>query len=296
MDILRWFSAALLTAAMPLPQSAAAAASVLEPSDKWVLNYADDSCRLARTFGQGDDQVVLILDQYQPAGLMDLSLVGKRFGWLGPNRVRFSSTFGPGLPSGDFRDAIMGTVGPAKATIVMSGPRDILNRPMVRKTAGVTDEYFPTTPEQEAAVTELRIAASSIRLTLHTGSMGAPLKAMGKCLSDLVQAWELDPAQQAALSKRAAPSGQPGSWLTSNDYPPGPLANGASAIVRFRLMVGADGVPTKCFVQQATMSPEFIKLTCDLLVKRARFSPALDALGKPVPSYYTNSVRWLASL
>ena len=59
-------------------------------------------------------------------------------------------------------------------------------------------------------------------------------------------------------------------------------------------MVSAEGVPTKCAIQQATSSPEFTKLTCDLLVKRARFSPALDRDGKPVASFYTNSVRWLA--
>ncbi|NML94723.1 hypothetical protein HHL27_13695 [Novosphingobium sp. TW-4] len=70
---------------------------------------------------------------------------------------------------------------------------------------------------------------------------------------------------------------------------------GASAIVYFRLMVGPDGNPTGCHIQQATNSPEFTDFTCKLLMKRARFAPALDAAGNPTASYYTNSVRWLAS-
>ena len=277
-----------------LPQAARAADKVLEPSDKWVLNYANDSCRLARAFGKDDDKVVLVLDQFMPAGTMDLSLIGKRLGRFGSNRVPLSSTFGPGLPAGEFREALTGTLGPAKTAILMTGPRDILNRPLAHKSGEPSEEILPTTPAQEVAITEVRIAASSMRLTLRTGSMGAPLAAMRTCITSLVKDWGLDPAQQDALTKRVSPLGKPGTWLTPSDYPAGALAMGASAVVRFRIMVGADGVPTKCFVQQATMSPEFIKLTCDLLVKRARFSPALDRDGKPVASFYTNSVRWLA--
>lgn len=285
--------AALLAIIAFLPLSARAAETVLEPSDKWVLNYANDSCRLARSFGKDDDQVVLILDQYQPAGVMDLSLVGTRFKRFTVPRVPVSVTFGPALPAGELRDGITGTLGPEKTAIIMTGPRDILNRSTSHRVAGTLEEWQHSTAEQQAAITEAHIAVSSMRFTLHTGSLKAPLDAMRTCMANLVRDWGLDPAQQYALSRRVAVKGMPGTWLTSNDYPKGALAKGENAIVRFRMMVGADGMPTQCFVQQATMSPEFIKLTCDLLMKRARFTPALDAAGKPVASFYTNAVRWL---
>ncbi|MFM9934713.1 MAG: energy transducer TonB [Novosphingobium sp.] len=291
MALIRQYCASLLIALALLPQAAQAAQPVLEPLDKWVLNYADDSCRLARTFGKNEDKVLLVLDQFMPAGLLDLSLIGKRFGRFAENRVSLSSTFGPDLPAGEFQDALTGTVGPDKTAILMIGGRYLLNRVQVK---GASDELFSTTKEQEDAVTELRIAASSMLITLHTGSMGPPLAAMRTCISDLVKTWGLDPAQQEALGRRPVPTTKPNTWLTSPDYPKEPLAKGASAIVRFRIMVGADGLPTKCVIQQATLSPEFTKLTCDLLMRRARFSPALDRAGKPVASFYTNSVRWLA--
>lgn len=275
-----------------LPQAARAAEPVLEPIDKWVLSYSEDSCRLARAFGTNDDKVILVMDQFMPAGILDLSLIGKRLGRFDSNHVPLIATFGPGLPAGQSRDAITGTVGPDKTTILMIGGRDLLNRPLVK---GASDELFVTTKEQEAAVTELHIDASARRLKLHTGSLASPLAAMRTCIADLVKTWGLDPAQQEALSKRPVPTTSPTKWLTPNDYPKGPLAIGASAIVRFRIMVGADGLPTKCAIQQATLSPEFTKLTCDLLMRRARFTPALDHEGKPIASFYTNSVRWLAS-
>lgn len=274
-----------------LPGSAWAAETVLEPLDKWVLSYSEDSCRLARAFGTNDDKIVLVIDQFMPAGIFDLSLIGKRLGRFEKNRVELIATFGPGLPAGEAHDALTGKVGPDHTTILMIGGRDLLNRHAVK---GASDEFFPTTKEQEAAVTELHIAIGARRTLLRTGSMASPLVAMRACIADLVKTWGLDPAQQDALTRRPVPVASPAKWLTPNDYPKGPLSIGASAIVRFRIMVGADGLPTKCAIQQATLSPEFTKLTCDLLMARARFTPALDRDGKPVASFYTNSVRWLA--
>lgn len=291
MAMIRQYCAALLMALALLPGAARAADKVLEPLDKWVLNYADDSCRLARAFGTKDAKVVLVMDQFMPAGMLDLSLIGKPLGRFSDNRVSLTATFGPGLPPGESREAITGTVGPDKTTILMIGPRDLFNRNAVK---GDSDELFPTTTEQEAAVTELRIAGPTLRLTLHTGPMAQPLAAMRTCISDLVKTWGLDPVQQETLSRRPVPTLSPGKWLYSADYPKSALDMGASAIIRFRIMVGADGLPTKCAVQQATLSPDFIKLTCELLMRRARFVPALDRDGKPVASFYTNSVRWLA--
>lgn len=292
--IRRYCTVLFIALALLLPQAASAAEIVLEPADKWVLSYAEDSCRLARAFGKDAGRVVLVLDQFQPEGAMDVSLVGKRFGHSPLSRTGLTVTFGPDLPKGELREALLGTLGPDKTTIIMAGPRDLFNRTSKRASDDQSDAMSNTTPEQEAAITEVRFTTSTMRLALKTGSMRAPLDAMRTCMTDLVKTWGLDPVQQAALSARATATTKPGLWLRPEDYPSGPLFFGASAIVRFRMMVGADGVPTQCFIQQATNSPEFIKLTCDLLMKRARFSPARDRVGKPVASYYTNSVRWLA--
>lgn len=294
MEIFRRPCAVSLIALALVPQASQAAETVLEPVDKWVLSYAEDSCRLVRAFGKDDDRVVLVLDQFQPGGEMDLSLVGKRFGRSPLSRTGLTATFGPGLPKAQLHDALLGTLGPDKTTIIMAGPRDLLNRTRKRTSDDPSDELRTVTPEQEAAITEVRFTTSTMRLTLKTGSMGAPLGAMRTCMTNLVKEWGLDPAQQEALSARAVATTKPGMWLKPEDYPSGPLFMGASAAIRFRMMVGADGVPTHCFIQQATNSPEFTKLTCDLLMKRVRFTPALDREGKPVASYYTNSVRWLA--
>jgi hypothetical protein len=72
------------------------------------------------------------------------------------------------------------------------------------------------------------------------------------------------------------------------------LAKGKSGITPFRLMVDATGEPTACIIQVPGNAP-FDKMTCDVLMRRAHFDPALDANGRPVPSYYLNSIRWMTA-
>ncbi len=38
---------------------------------------------------------------------------------------------------------------------------------------------------------------------------------------------------------------------------------------------------------------KFDDATCAALMRRVRFTPALDAKGQPVPSFYLNTVRWI---
>ncbi len=285
------FGVGLLLAAPLLSASSTWAADEVqvEPSSSWSMEYTPDSCLLKRTFGSGEEQVLLQFDQFDPARPPTILVSGKQFGQFSTATARVIATFGPGLQEGESAEAVVGTLGPERTPLLMLGKRDLLNR----SSLGSTPEFAAPTSEQVAAVTQLRLDAGSVRLMLKRGSLGAPLKAMKTCLDALVRDWGFDPEQQASLTKRVTPTGQPGLWMTSRDYPKRAIAKGERGTVRFRIMVGADGVPTQCFIPRTTMSPDFITLTCDLLMKRARFSSALDREGRPVASYYVNTVHWV---
>ena len=49
----------------------------LQPSGKWIVDYAVDSCRLARNFGDGDRQVALLVDQFEPGDWLRIKFAGK---------------------------------------------------------------------------------------------------------------------------------------------------------------------------------------------------------------------------
>jgi len=49
----------------------------LEPTSKWVLDYANERCTLLRNFGQGDKAVLLRMDSFGSRGNFRVTLSGK---------------------------------------------------------------------------------------------------------------------------------------------------------------------------------------------------------------------------
>jgi periplasmic protein TonB len=92
--------------------------------------------------------------------------------------------------------------------------------------------------------------------------------------------------------KGAVPKGRPGEWASDNDYPTRALQLGQEGVTGFHLAIGTDGKVTDCQITKSSGSPELDKTTCDLMRRRARFTPATDGDGNPAAGSYTSSVRW----
>ena len=76
-------SCAVGAAALLLPVGAASAPKEplrLQPVSKWNVHYADDSCRMSRVFGEGDQQVAFIAERYRPSDALRISFIGKPAG------------------------------------------------------------------------------------------------------------------------------------------------------------------------------------------------------------------------
>ena len=88
------------------------------------------------------------------------------------------------------------------------------------------------------------------------------------------------------------PTGNPGLWVTSNDYPSAALAEEREGLVGFLLKVGANGKVDNCQIILSSKSADLDSTACDLISQRARFSPARNPKGKPMSGSYANRVRW----
>lgn len=88
------------------------------------------------------------------------------------------------------------------------------------------------------------------------------------------------------------PLGSQGNWVTTEDYPSRALRYEEQSVVGFQLHVDPTGVPTSCKVVETSKSDALDTKTCNLLMERARFAPALDDAGNPTEGSYRNSVRW----
>ena len=275
---------------LALPASAAKPVVELRPSTPWNMHYAEDSCLLIRSFGEGKQRFVLRFERTAPGAKFGLSIVGAPLRTYS-NLSEITVTFGPQGRPDKREQAPSGWAGDKeKLPLVIVEATSILG-PMPTNIL----DYIAISPEAEQAIDSLLIdhkSSKSVYL-LKLGSMGAPMKAMRACTDELLGHWGLDPAIQRTLRSLPEPLSNPGDWLRSNDYPKEALASGKSAVIRFRLTVSAAGKATGCAIQSGTRNSEFEKITCALLVKRANFKPASDQAGTPVASYYTSTVTWI---
>ena len=269
----------------------------LAPSSQWVVNWADQSCSLGRAFGEGDHKVTLFFDHFEPGDNFNLMVAGKRIdeveGWpaaavqFGPNEEPSEAT-AVGAKTND------------TPAIIFQGGQRIAPLTKVEKIArrrnaedGPPFEPAPIGPAREKAATWLLISKiQHFDLLLDTGPMDAPLAALRDCSWDMVKSWGLDVEQQKHLSAKAYPTMPAYKWFSENDYPTAMLKSGSQAIVNFRVLVDATGKPTACQIQTSTRPKAFDDVVCANIMKRARFHPALSAAGKPVPSFWRQTVNF----
>lgn len=273
-----------------LAQAAERAPLRLTPSSNWHLDYADDSCRMSRDFGTGEQKTTFAVERYEPGDKFALLVAGNP---LNAVKGKLGQTFEAKLRFGPFEaeqtiSVSPATLGDAIGILVASAA---LAAPAEDIAEGAP---WPTlSPEREAAVTQLRLNRIARQpIVLELGSMGKPMAALRACTDELLTHWGIDVALHANRSKVPVPAGNPGKWLRSEDYPSAMLRNGNQGLVQFRLMVGADGKPTSCHIQRSTRPKELDDMVCHNLMRRARFTPALDAEGKPIASYFQSSVRF----
>lgn len=287
-------------AAAPL-LTAAAQPVRLQPSTQWNVDYAENSCRLSRAFGTGDDQIVLSLESEAP-GMVDMFVLGKK---LKADSETVTANFRPVQTEPMKGHTAQSPLGNAVLwSRISMMPADLIEKYEKRekhlgRKLGVRPPPINLAEKAEeqarhqefaANVTELEVdARSGHPLILETGSLGAPVKAFDKCSRDSLRDWGVDPDLEDKIVQRPwAPDVR--EWFTSNDYPPAMWTRGEQSDVKVRLLVDATGKVTKCTSLSHFKEKSFEQVVCDKFMKRAHFQPAELADGTKVPSYYVNHV------
>lgn len=268
----------------------------LKQTSAWNVDYADDRCRLMRQFGEGDDKVFAIFDRYGPGERFRITIAGKPVKTAVENGEA-TIKFGP--VEGEQKLAFYkGNLGEYPALVFQSQARIAPPTPLEQSAIDQrkADEWIELAsvgPERESAIRNLTITKPLRRtIIMETGPMRKPLEALGLCIDNLMASWGIDVEKHKLLTQPVKPLTSPGRWIVSTDYPVNMLSAGQPAIVEFRMSVGADGNPVSCHIQSTTRPKEFDKAVCGSLMERARFAPALDVEGKPLASFYRNSVRF----
>lgn len=134
------------------------------------------------------------------------------------------------------------------------------------------------------------ISQANCALVILAGSIMALVPQSATAQSDLQPpALETTPLG----SHSATPIGNPGAWVTTNDYPMQALRDKISGTVAFRLGIGSDGRVFSCTILSGSGSQELDTTTCQLVTARAQFEPARDVQGHAVAGTYSNRIRWI---
>ena len=83
-------------------------------------------------------------------------------------------------------------------------------------------------------------------------------------------------------------------FFSDTDYPPSAVRNEEQGTVRVTLSVGTDGRVTNCTVTASSGSSALDQATCNIMRRRARFTPARDSSGNPTTDTITAPpIRWV---
>lgn len=275
----------------------------LKPSSKWLMDYAPDSCRLMRVFGEGSDQITAQLIRYQPSDRLELNLIGKplanlldvsfaevRFGDTG-KFARVRAFPGGANDSPALFMAVRLDNNPADGTPYEMGKDLSLESPR-RWVLADGENGQAVAPDLETRISTVTVEVRQRKIVLQLGAMTKPMAALRQCSQDLIQLWGLDPHQQGTLTRAPQPIGNPYSWIQTT-YAPDLAFDSERALVHFRLMIDEQGKPTSCAVQaNIEINQHFSGPGCTALMKYARFSPAVGPDGKAVASFYSLRAVW----
>lgn len=92
---------------------------------------------------------------------------------------------------------------------------------------------------------------------------------------------------------RAAEPVHPVTWLfAEKDYPAEARAHRAQGTTGYRLQIGDDGRVEKCDIESPSGNAALDRATCEVITRRSRFVPAVDASGRVVRSAYNGTIHW----
>jgi len=81
-------------------------------------------------------------------------------------------------------------------------------------------------------------------------------------------------------------------YVSRDDYPAVAIRAEEQGVTRYALDIGADGRVARCTILGSSGSAALDRATCRIMTARARFAPALNAAGAPVPDRIAARMTW----
>lgn len=249
-------------------------AAPLEPSSKWLVDYRVDQCLASRTYGPTNSAISLGI---RPAinGETYLLIVSRKHAGPQPSAQRQGSV--------DFGK------GPIKSWLL-----EYQSKP-----AG-SDLY-----QFRISAREMEQAKTASYLKLSPGNapdmevklemMSGLIKVLEDCTINLQNHWNVGGEREGKIFKPA--KGDVRNVFRPGDYPQDAMDRDQRGSSQLVLLIDEAGKVAGCDVLSPSGVPVLDVMGCQVIRERAKFSPALDAAGKPVRStVVTPPIVWSLKL
>ena len=248
-------AAPLAAAQPPAPPAPAQAAAAPRP---WRVDWGNYECQLMRNPAPG-----------RPFATAFITLPGGV-------RMRLALLVEPGRPLLEGVDNVVLMPG-GRAFPVTSDQRAQVQYRDRRYHYGLPPEFR----DLLADATELQLRTGErIRARVPLDGVRVALAGYRRCLSDGARDWGIDEAALAALSRR--PSSTNALGLRPDDYPRDAVSSNAQGRLVMRITVTPRGRAADCVVVASSGRRDFDRTACRAALTHGRFTPGLDAAGRPV--------------
>jgi len=251
-------SAALVSSAT------SARAEVLQPVGNWVLDYRDDQCLATRDYGRPEKPITLGV---RPA----------------PNGETYELLVSQPRQGPEFATESKGAVdfghGSIKAWLLSYGGKISKSNVYQFRVSAADMAQASSSP----TVTFKPEGAPNLSFALR--SMPALLKGLQDCLSDLQRYWNASGEKDGSIATPA--KGDIRSVFTANDYPADAAQRDQQGSSEFLLLIDEKGSVAGCHVLKPSGVPVLDAMGCQVIRRRAKFTPAQGRDGKPIRSTVT---------
>jgi len=95
------------------------------------------------------------------------------------------------------------------------------------------------------------------------------------------------------ISQAAKAKGNLPSLFSTDDYPQSAIRNEEQGTTAVRLSIGPDGRVAECSITSSSGSSALDSATCNIIKRRARYTPARDSAGNATTGTDTTRIRWV---
>jgi TonB family protein len=261
---------------------------VLAPSSPWNVDYGEEKCRLGRMFGEGEDKILLFMDQWGPDEKFGLAVAGAPFNDFVSRRKTQISLFDGQNPyetepfigeaEGYGRAVIHTFFSLEFGTQFVPKPENIqYGLPQIETAIAAQARYFTFTQGNRT-------------VRLNTGPLAGAFQVLNQCSQQRLLDWRLDLEQHLAMQQMPVWKNEKRiAKRIASIYPLQALRAGESAILRMRVLVDEQGQVSDCQLYESTITKALDSPACEKMTD-AEFDPALDATGKPMRSFYQTAI------